>query len=684
MIERRGNESQSAIPVFFGGKAKIAHLVWEALGDPRHFIEPCFGSGAVLLGRPNYDPTRHVETVNDADGFVCVAPQTRILRDDLRWVNAGDITLGTGLLAFDEENAIPSMHFGAPAKYRHWQYATVIKVTTRKLPCYRLAFEDGTQVVASENHCWLSGSHRPGHLGGRSWRWIRTKSLVCNREWQRSWIFKMFNVEHQDNSYDSGWIAGFFDGEGHLIGRPGIHIGVTQNPNGLLSQVENYLKSKHFDFRYESRGTKAQTLTINGGFREVIRLLMLVRPKRLLKKLPDILPAMSIYGREHQAVGLVEKEYLGLQDVVAIATTSKTYIAEGLASHNCNAWRAMRFAPDEVARWCDWPVNHVDLRARKLALQRNRERLLTGLISDPKWHDAELAGYWIWGMSCWIGSGFMSNNSEQVPALTRPGRGVNQGQTLDGIPQIATGNGGDGKGINALGQRPYLSGGGGGDGRGINALGKRPRLAGWGEFGVNRIDERPQPGGIPHIGSSGDHGGGGHGVHQLGGGWGKSKASAPRSLPDYDVSVTEPYNVNLYKWFRALSERLRYVRVVCGDWSRVCGGNWQDNSGDVGLYFDPPYSGAAKRQADIYSTDSLTVADDIRTWCLERGSRPTYRIVLSGYYEEHESLLSAGWTVRRWKAAGGYSKGGSQAVENSKREALFLSPHCRRDNLFGE
>ncbi len=630
--------------------------MWDALGDPNHYIEPCFGSGAVLLARPNYDTTRHVETVNDADGFVCVAPQTRILRDDLRWVNAGDITLGTGLLAFDEENAIPSMHFGAPAKYRHWQYATVIKVTTRKLPCYRLAFEDGTQVVASENHCWLSGSHRPGHLGGRSWRWIRTKSLVCNREWQRSWIFKMFNVEHQDNSYDSGWIAGFFDGEGHLIGRPGIHIGVTQNPNGLLSQVENYLKSKHFDFRYESRGTKAQTLTINGGFREVIRLLMLVRPKRLLKKLPDILPAMSIYGREHQAVGLVEKEYLGLQDVVAIATTSKTYIAEGLASHNCNAWRSMQFAPDEVARWCDWPVNHADLRARKLELQRKREYLLEGLISDPKWCDPELAGYWIWGMSCWIGGGFMNSDSEQRPSV-----------------------GNTGEAIHALCQRPQLS-----KSQGLDALGKRPRLAGWGEFGVNRIDERPQLGGIPHIGSSGDHAGGGHGVHQLGGGWGRSKASAPRTLPDYDVAVTEPYNVNLYKWFRQLSERLRYVRVVCGDWSRVCGGNWQDNRGDVGLYFDPPYSTAANRQAGIYSTDSLTVADDIRAWCLERGDRPTYRIVLSGYYEEHESLLSAGWTVRRWKAAKGYSRNGSQAAKNTEREALFISPHCLRDNLFGD
>jgi len=55
---------------YFGGKSKIAPLVWRALGDVKHYMEPFFGSGAVLLQRPNYDPQRHIETVCDADGYV--------------------------------------------------------------------------------------------------------------------------------------------------------------------------------------------------------------------------------------------------------------------------------------------------------------------------------------------------------------------------------------------------------------------------------------------------------------------------------------------------------------------------------------------------------------------------------------------------------------------------------------
>lgn len=35
--------------VWFGGKRKVAPQVWEALGDVDNYVEPFFGSGAVLL-----------------------------------------------------------------------------------------------------------------------------------------------------------------------------------------------------------------------------------------------------------------------------------------------------------------------------------------------------------------------------------------------------------------------------------------------------------------------------------------------------------------------------------------------------------------------------------------------------------------------------------------------------------
>ena len=52
---------------YFGGKSTVARLVWQRLGNVANYVEPFFGSGAVLLARPNVG---RIETVNDKDRYV--------------------------------------------------------------------------------------------------------------------------------------------------------------------------------------------------------------------------------------------------------------------------------------------------------------------------------------------------------------------------------------------------------------------------------------------------------------------------------------------------------------------------------------------------------------------------------------------------------------------------------------
>ena len=52
---------------WFGGKSPVASQVWAALGDCAGYVEPFFGSGAVLLARDN---AGKFETVNDLDGLL--------------------------------------------------------------------------------------------------------------------------------------------------------------------------------------------------------------------------------------------------------------------------------------------------------------------------------------------------------------------------------------------------------------------------------------------------------------------------------------------------------------------------------------------------------------------------------------------------------------------------------------
>jgi hypothetical protein len=157
----------------------------------------------------------------------------------------------------------------------------------------------------------------------------------------------------------------------------------------------------------------------------------------------------------------------------------------------------------------------------------------------------------------------------------------------------------------------------------------------------------------------------------------KKKVAAPSNAV---LDLTDPHNEGIYVWFRRLAERLRSVRVVCGDWSRVCGGNWQTGMGPCGIFFDPPYGVAAQRTEGIYGADSLTVAADVQAWCREHGNDPKMRIVLAGYREEHLALLDSGWREHAWVAQGGYAnqgKEGGKCKKNRFREALFLSPGCR-------
>jgi hypothetical protein len=52
---------------YFGGKSRIAEIIWDRLGDVDNYIEPFCGSAAALLARPT---TPRIETVNDADCYV--------------------------------------------------------------------------------------------------------------------------------------------------------------------------------------------------------------------------------------------------------------------------------------------------------------------------------------------------------------------------------------------------------------------------------------------------------------------------------------------------------------------------------------------------------------------------------------------------------------------------------------
>lgn len=139
--------------------------------------------------------------------------------------------------------------------------------------------------------------------------------------------------------------------------------------------------------------------------------------------------------------------------------------ADGLLA---NFWRALRAKPDEVAYHADWPVNENDLHARHSWLVEHKTSLQAKLEGDPDYFDVKAAGWWVWGMACWIGSGFCS------------GTGPWQVQEIEGVRQLVH-LGDNGRGVNR--KLVHL----GDNGQGVNR--KRVRLSGHSETGVNARED---------------------------------------------------------------------------------------------------------------------------------------------------------------------------------------------------
>lgn len=303
----------------------------------------------------------------------------------------------------------------------------------------------------------------------------------------------------------------------------------------------------------------------------------------------------------------------------------------------CNAWRAIQFAPDEVAHWADWPVNECDLHARHKWLVVKGPGRLAQLEDDPDFYDAKIAGWWLWGIGMWIGGGWCRQMERRRPGLKND------------------------NGIHVHRKRPVV------EERGVHISRRLPHLKDGGK-GVNRASLKQQK---PYLGN------GGLGVH--------------RQIPALNANRSDK-SLNLVEYMEALAERLRRVRVVCGDWGRVLTPSVTFKVGTTAIFLDPPYASEANRDDDLYNHDDLQIAHQVREWCLEemeekvgseviwKGPRylhPRLRIALCGYEQEHGPHMPADWECVAWKANGGYgNQNGKVKNGNALLERIWFSPNC--------
>jgi hypothetical protein len=349
----------------------------------------------------------------------------------------------------------------------------------------------------------------------------------------------------------------------------------------------------------------------------------------------------------------------------------QTETVNDLDCYLANFWRALGADPLEVAHYADSPVNEADLHARHLWLVNQlefRERMKT----DPDYFDVKIAGWWVWGISQWIGSGWCSRpewtgraNAARVDrAIHRKRPMIHAGHTGKGVHAENPGESSQ-FGVDESVHRkiPHLGDAGRGVARQIPHLGDAGR-------GVSRVDAVWQA--RPFLTTDGQ------GVHV-------KRPHLSGHGPGIGVHGEAAYSA-LEEYMFALSARLRRVRVCCGDWTRVLGPSVTIKHGTCGVFLDPPYDmrvvsgdeserdGAAPSDG-LYSTHSNDVSAEVRLWALENGDNPLLRIALCGYEGEH--AMPDNWECVPWKAHGGYgAQRGGHGNQNAARERIWFSPAC--------
>ena len=305
-----------------------------------------------------------------------------------------------------------------------------------------------------------------------------------------------------------------------------------------------------------------------------------------------------------------------------------------------NFYRAVKYAPRETAEWAAWPVTESDKHAREVWILSHLPDLRPRLEADPEFYDAQMAGWWVYGVCLQIGGGWCDGKGAWV---VDEGRLVKKGQSI-GITR----------------KRPHLADGG----MGIHRIGitrKRPHLTDRGK-GIHRIGITR---GRPHLAD------GGMGIHRI--------SLYNKEHENHNVIFNQARTESLIAYFNELAERFATARIICGDWTRVVGpaAIFMTDS-PTGIFLDPPYK-AELRSEGIYREDADGLAEAVREWCLDNGNDPRLRIVLAGYAGEgHEILEEKGWKVMAWKARGGYANLSDECEHkaNKYKERLWISPHC--------
>lgn len=232
------------------------------------------------------------------------------------------VTLGDGTMRWNDNWR--SDKLGFPQSY--WRVALVAddRIVLDRLVDYLRSFG-----VCVEIRHFDSGTRNPKHkpMLKLETRALSTLAIIAN-----------LCKEQENLEWKAGWLAGMYDAEGGYSG----NVRIAQKDAAVLERVCCYAAELGFGFGLEQfpKQRNANTVRLKGGVNTRVNFFSRIQPV-LSRKCSDM------HGRIYEG-GTAEVTGLrrvGMQELVDIQTSSGTFVAEGIVTHNCYAERmAIRLA----------------------------------------------------------------------------------------------------------------------------------------------------------------------------------------------------------------------------------------------------------------------------------------------------------------------------------------------------
>ena len=252
-----------------------------------------------------------------ASAHYCLAPETRVLRADLQWVPIDSLVVGDELAATEEL---------APNRGgRSMQLAKVERLSRREADCIRIYTSDQREVVCSTDHRWLG--RQPEHQGGSGWVWLDAAWLK-----EGSALCAPLPVWSRRDDRIAGYVEGILDGEG--CWNQAGEVTFSQKEGPVLEHTLSILREFGVPFRTHHRKESGVTIVSLSGLAATLRVLGEVGSRRLAAKQRWVGRALRSRTYDN-SIFVAEVEPVGRRDVVSIQTSTRTFFAEGIVSHNC-------------------------------------------------------------------------------------------------------------------------------------------------------------------------------------------------------------------------------------------------------------------------------------------------------------------------------------------------------------